>query len=137
MPVSTESQCREASVDVPVIKANRATFSVQAMCSVLGVAPSGYYEWLTHPISNRGPGGRPPPSPDPGVVHRKLRFTVVMTVDASRRNAAQIERREPSARACERRMDAQLLAPIAPRPDRPIAGTAPARSAVRGRNVRC
>ena len=23
------------------------------MCRVLGVAPSGYYEWLTHPISNR------------------------------------------------------------------------------------
>lgn len=35
------------------IKANRGTFSVQAMCSVLGVASSGYDEWLTHPISNR------------------------------------------------------------------------------------
>jgi putative transposase len=23
------------------------------MCRMLGVAPSGYYEWLTHPISNR------------------------------------------------------------------------------------
>ena len=23
------------------------------MCRILGVAPSGYYEWLTHPISNR------------------------------------------------------------------------------------
>jgi hypothetical protein len=26
---------------------------VQAMCRVLGVAPSGYYEWLKQPISNR------------------------------------------------------------------------------------
>jgi putative transposase len=26
---------------------------VQAMCRILKVAPSGYYEWLTHPISNR------------------------------------------------------------------------------------
>jgi putative transposase len=23
------------------------------MCRVLGVAPSGYYEWFTYPISNR------------------------------------------------------------------------------------
>jgi putative transposase len=23
------------------------------MCNVLGVAPSGYYEWLQHPLSNR------------------------------------------------------------------------------------
>ena len=35
------------------IKANRDTFSLQAMCRVLGVASSGYYEWFTHPISNR------------------------------------------------------------------------------------
>lgn len=35
------------------IKAHRNKYSVQTMCRVLGVAPSGYYEWLTHPISNR------------------------------------------------------------------------------------
>ena len=35
------------------IKANRDTFSVQVLCRVLGVAPSGYYEWIAHPISNR------------------------------------------------------------------------------------
>ena len=35
------------------IKANRDQYSVQAMCRILGVAPSGYYEWLTHPISKR------------------------------------------------------------------------------------
>jgi putative transposase len=35
------------------IKAHRDRYSVQAMCRVLGVAPSGYYEWLTQPLSNR------------------------------------------------------------------------------------
>ena len=35
------------------IKTHRDRYSVQAMCRILGVAPSGYYEWLTHPISNR------------------------------------------------------------------------------------
>ena len=36
------------------IKANRDEYSVQAMCRVLGVAPSGYYAWLAQPVSNRG-----------------------------------------------------------------------------------
>jgi len=35
------------------IKANRRQYSVQRMCQVLGVASSGYYEWLAHPISKR------------------------------------------------------------------------------------
>ena len=35
------------------IKANRNHHSVLVMCRVLGVAPSGYYTWLLHPISNR------------------------------------------------------------------------------------
>lgn len=35
------------------IEAHRREFPVQVMCQVLGVAPSGYYEWLKHPISNR------------------------------------------------------------------------------------
>src|SRR3954465_4061899 len=35
------------------IKAHGKQFSVQAMCRILGVAPSGYYEWLLQPISNR------------------------------------------------------------------------------------
>jgi putative transposase len=35
------------------IKAHRREFSTEAMCSTLGVAPSGYYEWLKHPLSNR------------------------------------------------------------------------------------
>ena len=35
------------------IKANRERYSVQTMCRVLEVAPSGYYDWLLQPISNR------------------------------------------------------------------------------------
>ncbi len=36
-----------------LIKANRDWYSVQTMCRVLEVAPSGYYDWLQQPISNR------------------------------------------------------------------------------------
>ena len=35
------------------IKAHRERYSVQQMCRVLEVAPSGYYDWLLQPISNR------------------------------------------------------------------------------------
>ena len=35
------------------IKAHRDTFSVQALCRVLNVAPSGYYAWLQQPLSRR------------------------------------------------------------------------------------
>ena len=35
------------------IEAHRHEHSVQVMCRVLGVARSGYYDWLQHPISNR------------------------------------------------------------------------------------
>jgi putative transposase len=35
------------------IKAHRRTFSVEALCRVLDVAPSGYYAWLKQPLSNR------------------------------------------------------------------------------------
>ena len=36
------------------IKANKQQFSVQMMCRVLGVAPSGYYLWLLQPIPTQG-----------------------------------------------------------------------------------
>src|SRR3954452_18419548 len=35
------------------IKVNRGAFSVQAMCRLLDVAPSGYYAWIKKPVSNR------------------------------------------------------------------------------------
>jgi hypothetical protein len=35
------------------IKAHRDQYSVQMMCRVLEVAPSGYYDWLLQPVSNR------------------------------------------------------------------------------------
>ena len=40
------------------IKANRETYRVRAMCRILGVAPSGHYEWLAHP-SRTGPRAMP------------------------------------------------------------------------------
>ncbi len=35
------------------IKANRKEHSVQMMCRLLEVAPSGYYAWLSNPVSDR------------------------------------------------------------------------------------
>ena len=36
-----------------LIQAHRDRYSVQALCRILEVAPSGYYDWLQQPISNR------------------------------------------------------------------------------------
>jgi putative transposase len=35
------------------IQAHSDQFGVRMMCRILGVAPSGYYKWLLHPVSNR------------------------------------------------------------------------------------
>ena len=51
--MSTKQSAGRVRATYEFIKANREQFSVQAMCRVLGVAPSGYYEWLIQPISNR------------------------------------------------------------------------------------
>jgi putative transposase len=35
------------------VKAHRREYGVEAMCRVLEVAPSGYYDWLKQPVSKR------------------------------------------------------------------------------------
>src|SRR5262245_27334704 len=51
--MSTESISGRVRKTYEFIKAHRGDHSVQMMCRVLGVAPSGYYEWLKKPLSNR------------------------------------------------------------------------------------
>src|SRR5919106_4729821 len=51
--MSTKPSSGRVRATYAFIKAHRGRFSVQTMCRVLGVAPSGYYEWLQQPISNR------------------------------------------------------------------------------------
>jgi transposase InsO family protein len=41
------------------IKAHRKQFPVEVMCRELGVAPSGYYQWLKCPQSKRAEVGKP------------------------------------------------------------------------------
>jgi putative transposase len=36
------------------IRSHRDQYPVDAMCRILGVAPSGYYDWLKQPVSDRG-----------------------------------------------------------------------------------
>ena len=51
--MSTKLSAGRVRATYQFIKAHRDKYSVQALCRILGVAPSGYYEWLTHPVSNR------------------------------------------------------------------------------------
>jgi putative transposase len=51
--MSTKPRVRNVRAKYEFIKAHRREYRTQVMCSVLGVAPSGYYEWLQHPLSNR------------------------------------------------------------------------------------
>ena len=53
MPMSTKPSTGRVRSAYEFIKAHRDRYSVQTMCRVLDVAPSGYYEWLQQPISNR------------------------------------------------------------------------------------
>ena len=52
--MSTKPRTGRVRSSYAFIKAHRDRYSVQTMCRVLGVAPSGYYEWLLQPISYRG-----------------------------------------------------------------------------------
>ena len=51
--MSMQSGTGKVRTTYEFIKAHRSTFSVQALCRVLDVAPSGYYAWLKQPLSNR------------------------------------------------------------------------------------
>ncbi|HZO39846.1 MAG TPA: IS3 family transposase [Methylomirabilota bacterium] len=53
MPMSTRLSAGRVRSTYQFIKAHRIQHSVQALCRVLDVAPSGYYEWLKQPLSNR------------------------------------------------------------------------------------
>src|ERR1041385_7083711 len=52
MPMSTQRSPSRVRSTYEFIKAHRTQYSVQAMCRVLAVAVSGYYDWLKQPISN-------------------------------------------------------------------------------------
>jgi len=52
--MSTKPNASRVRSAYEFIKAHRAEYRVQMMCRVLDVAPSGYYEWLRQPVSNRG-----------------------------------------------------------------------------------
>ena len=51
--MSTRLSARRTRSTYEFIKAHRGDYSVQVMCRLLGVAPSGYYEWLKKPMSDR------------------------------------------------------------------------------------
>jgi putative transposase len=51
--MSTRLSAGRVRATYEFIKANRARYGVHALCRVLEVAASGYYEWLKEPISNR------------------------------------------------------------------------------------
>lgn len=52
--MSTKPSAKRVRTTYEFIKAHRKRYSVQSMCRELGVAQSGYYEWLKQPISNHG-----------------------------------------------------------------------------------
>jgi putative transposase len=53
MPRSRQSKASPARSSYEFIKAHSDQFGVRVRCRILSVAPSGYYKWLQHPLSNR------------------------------------------------------------------------------------
>jgi len=52
--MSTKPTARRVRRVYEFIKAHRHQHSVQVMCRLLAIAPSGYYAWLAQPVSDRG-----------------------------------------------------------------------------------
>ncbi len=50
--MSTKLSAGRVRATYAFIKAHRKQYSVQALCRILGVAPSGYYEWIAQPQSD-------------------------------------------------------------------------------------
>jgi putative transposase len=53
MPMPTRLSAGRLRSTYEFIKTHRDQYSVDTLCRVLDVAPSGYYEWLKQPLSNR------------------------------------------------------------------------------------
>jgi hypothetical protein len=53
MSVSTKPIAGRVRKTYEFIKAHRREFGAQRMCRLLEVAPSGFFEWLKQPMSNR------------------------------------------------------------------------------------
>jgi putative transposase len=51
--MSTKPSVGRVRATYGFIRAHQAPSACRRMCRVLGVAPSGYYAWLAHPVSNR------------------------------------------------------------------------------------
>lgn len=51
--MSTHKRAGRVRTTYEFIKAHRDQYPTQALCRVLNVAPSGYYEWLQQPLSRR------------------------------------------------------------------------------------
>ena len=51
MPKSKHQILGRVRAAYEFIKSHRDQYSVQTMCRVLEVAPSGYYDWLLQPVS--------------------------------------------------------------------------------------
>lgn len=51
--MSTRLSAGRVRATYEFIKAHRHKYSVHMMCRMLEVAPSGYYDWLKQPVSNR------------------------------------------------------------------------------------